>query len=1247
MLTYRTGAAGAPSAARNMGEHLLQQTLPPEMAIMAEYYEEGVQPPTCADSATGRYGYRATVGRLSGQVLDDVLAEEAERLQEASEANTVSVTAEDTVYLAAAALVAGQLATMPDAFAAVARKIGSADEARLRASAASASADRDYSSAVATPRRDINPALAALLGIDASRAITPGEIAYLLNGQRADGQEIAGKQRQAATDSVRSIFGLARDRMPTRSELENILSGRRADGSALAADQAQRAIRRFQSALGADQLDLTAAQREYLLSGQGADGRQLTLRQYQKRLDISKSRIGYIDLTFSAPKSVSVAWAFAPTPAERALIRQAHRDAIDSTMQEIEHHLGRARRGHGGRDGWDNGSIGWVSFDHYAARPTVEVVREGDDGAQYTELYTLKAGGTRVAGDMQLHTHTAVFNVVLTEEGRVGGLDLGQLDGRVKEWGALYQAFLATNLRAQGVEVGLDPRTEMARLLAIPERVTQHFSKRTLGGTSAARAYAASQGLDWDSLEPERKIGLLKAGVQNPRGAKSDDMSDMTMWLRAAEEIGYKHRSVLRPDAVEPTLEESQRHAIAFSAAMPSLTKQFKRRAVIDGADVRVTAAKGLIASGIERSEEVGHLTQIFRIRGVIQNGTPTRLIWGNVHDLKGREKVAVTTALHEQEESTLIERARQLGSDRSSALTPEKIDTATRAFPDIDFTSDHGRAQRRIIDHLGLGGRLTVAVGVAGSGKSTLLKPLVRAWQDDGRVVHGIALAWRQSDELADAGIAPENTRAVESLLRGLARGRLSLGPQDVIVIDEIGLLGTRQLNEVLAAQERQGFQLVAIGDPKQMQAVEAGPVIDLLQRALGPTAIPELGSSVRQKTAEEREIVLMFRNGQTEEAIARKAANGTLLVIPGGYEEAVKATVSLWEQRRSANSERERFSITLSAPTNYDAHNISLAIRERRRTLGELGEDLTTVRASDAGGEDARIFNLSLAIGDRVRLFHRTNATFISKASIVGNIGRNGSVLEVRDITDDGLVLRSASGRDGFVPWHNLRDPDSDHILLDYGEVLTTNTAQGSTVAEHIHALPAGSHLVSAFGAYTSGSRHRELNFIVTSDGAERAEVAARRPLGDRREVVFEDVLANIVRNFSRQPIKESSLALIERARDLRRGSVTSFQIGTAGLTEEGRHPSLSARFAVNRAASQIQSLTPHWVRGLRKRARVIVASASSLSAIVRQVAAVTASVKTRRVRYWTTTKDANTEQAERRLQASRQQQEPRIKH
>src|SRR6202023_3081995 len=106
------------------------------------------------------------------------------------------------------------------------------------------------------------------------------------------------------------------------------------------------------------------------------------------------------------------------------------RDAIDSVMAEIEAQLGRARKGAQGKDGWEPGSIAWVSFDHYTARPTVGIERIDPEGRGYTELVTLKAPSGRVAGDMQLHTHTAVMNAVLTESGRIGGLDLAQLEGR-------------------------------------------------------------------------------------------------------------------------------------------------------------------------------------------------------------------------------------------------------------------------------------------------------------------------------------------------------------------------------------------------------------------------------------------------------------------------------------------------------------------------------------------------------------------------------------------------------------------------------------------------------------------------------------------------------------------------------------------------------------------------------------------------------------------------------------------------
>ena len=135
--------------------------------------------------------------------------------------------------------------------------------------------------------------------------------------------------------------------------------------------------------------------------------------------------------------------------------------------------------------------------------------------------------------------------------------------------------------------------------------------------------------------------------------------------------------------------------------------------------------------------------------------------------------------------------------------------------------------------------------------------------------------------------------------------------------------------------------------------------------------------------------------------------------------------------------------------------------------------------------------------------------------------------------------------------MPWERFHD-ESGRVQLAYGDALTTHTAQGSTVTEHIHAMPSGSRLVTAFGAYTSGSRHREQSFIVTSEGAERSEISGRRPLGDRREIAPSDVLANVTRNLSRQSEKESAISLIERAVDLRRGTIRTVQAAFQKMEE-----------------------------------------------------------------------------------------------
>ncbi|WP_158601027.1 MobF family relaxase [Teichococcus wenyumeiae] len=897
---------------------------------------------------------------------------------------------------------------------------------------------------------------------------------------------------------------------------------------------------RLAAALGIDAHGIpTVEQVSQILAGQRADGTPL-----QTNSNAGARSVSYIDLCFSAPKSVSLAWAFAPTEAERATILQAHRDAVDASLRYVARDIGVARRGDGGKAGSEAGQIAWINFEHFTARPTAEVKRaDPTTGEVVTELHTLRPGrDPSGAGDPQLHTHCAVPNLVLTDGGHLGALDLNATRTRIHEFGAFYQAQLAANLRRVGVAVELEERTGMARLPAISEQVCEAFSKRTRDGTQAAREEAAARGLDWDRMTPETQVVFLKGGTKAARKSKADDLSDFAAWRGQATAIGWAHRSVVEPrrqdDAAPWRQSRAARLDAGYQAALPLLDPQFTRLSVMNGADLRAAAARALIVAGITPGADGGRadvdaLTKAMRQRGVRQDGQLTGLVWGREGDA-----VKVTTALHVAQESEAVALAAAAAADRSRALSPAALAAAVQRSG-LDFTDAHGQAQHAAMLRLGTGGAVGVVVGVAGSGKTALLRPLVEAWKAQGDQVIGAAIAWRQAEPLKDAGI--DSVAALTGLLHGVSDGRISVGPGTVVVVDELGQVGARQMLELLRLRAQHGFRIVAVGDDKQCQGIEAGPVVNLMRRALGPEAVPEILSTRRQNDERQREIAGLFREGRAAEALAMKREDGTAEAVPGGYDDAVRRVAELWRQRREANAGDARFSISVTAPTNADARAVALALRQERRTMGELGADVISLRATDQAGA---AYTLTLAPGDRVRLFDRLNARFLDGGR--GNIGNNGSVLEVRDVNAEGIVLRTAAGRDGLVPWKNLADKHSGRMRLAPGDVLTIDAAQGITSSEHINAMPAGSAGVQGFKGYTAESRHKDAAWLITSDGAERREVMARRALGDARPVGTADVWENVARNLARQPAKASALDFMERARDVGRGTTHAMQAG-----------------------------------------------------------------------------------------------------
>ena len=186
---------------------------------------------------------------------------------------------------------------------------------------------------------------------------------------------------------------------------------------------------------------------------------------------------------------------------------------------------------------------------------------------------------------------------------------------------------------------------------------------------------------------------------------------------------------------------------------------------------------------------------------------------------------------------------------------------------------------------------------------------PLVNTWKEEGRSVFGITLAWRQAGDLGAAGI--EERAAVAAFIKRVEGGQYALDRNSVIVVNEVGQLGTRQLLELLRVQERTGAQIVMIGDPKQCQSIEAGPVIDLLRNALGEDAIPQILTSIRQKTERDANGSACSAPGLPQ-ALEMKQRDGTAELVAGGRQATVQRVAQLWRERIDANRADPEFKLT-----------------------------------------------------------------------------------------------------------------------------------------------------------------------------------------------------------------------------------------------------------------------------------------------------------------------------------------------
>jgi hypothetical protein len=300
---------------------------------------------------------------------------------------------------------------------------------------------------------------------------------------------------------------------------------------------------------------------------------------------------------------------------------------------------------------------------------------------------------------------------VVTQDGRIGSLDTQRLHSRVHEFGAFFQARLADELRLLGARTGYDKNQQAVILETIPHQAVDLFSKGRRQVLGSAKAYAASQGLDWDELSVERKFRILSASGLASRLKKHGDKNDHEVWREQADAIGWEHRTILG-EAKHEARPAAERFDAAYRFAARHLAHEFHTAAVIDHDKLRVYAARGLIGTGIAGGvDDIDQVVSLIEQRGLKLKGEHVALIVG----MSG-EKVRVTNTAQVRIEENLAAEAAHAAADRTGALSHTAISAAI-ANSGLDFTSepDHGAAQKAAIYALGQGGALSLLTGVSG----------------------------------------------------------------------------------------------------------------------------------------------------------------------------------------------------------------------------------------------------------------------------------------------------------------------------------------------------------------------------------------------------------------------------------------------------------------------------------------------------------------------------------------------------